>query len=58
MFYCRAVHKHVNLVDLVKTLEYMNVFTIQCLLAKFSVDTAENEPLKVCKKKPEVRNRS
>ena len=24
------------------------------LLAKFGFDTAENEPLKVCKKKPEV----
>ena len=36
----------VHLVDLVKSFHT----SIQYLLAKFGFDTAENEPLKVCKK--------
>ena len=30
---------------------FKRVFSIYYLLAKFGFDTAENEPLKVCKKK-------
>ena len=40
-----AVHKHVHLVDLVKSFQ-----TSICFCAKFGVDTAENGPLKVGQK--------
>ena len=40
------VQQRVNLVDLVKSFES----NIYYLLAKIGVDTAENEPLKVCQK--------
>ena len=39
-----AVQKYANLVDLVKRISNEH------LLAKIGVDTAENEPLKVCQK--------
>ena len=45
------MQKHVNLVDLVKSFQT----SIQYLLAKFGVDTAENGPLKVCQKIAKVR---
>ena len=48
----RAVQKHVNLVDLVKSFQtsiyYFSLFTTKVVLAKFGVDTAEKGPLKVC----------
>ena len=40
-----AVQKHVNLVDLVKSFP-TNIFNY--FVAKFGVDTEENEPYKVC----------
>ena len=48
------VQKRVNLVDLVKS--FLNLlfepdsYSNEDLLANFGVDTAENEPLKVCQK--------
>ena len=42
-FEVRAVQKHVNIVDLVKS----SPTSIYYLLANIGVDTAENEPLKV-----------
>ena len=46
------VQKRVNLVDLVKSFQT----SISFLLAKFGVDTAENEPLKVCQKFAKNKN--
>ena len=45
-YWIPKVQKRVNLVDLVKSFQT----SIWNLLAKFGVDTAENEPLKVCRK--------
>ena len=52
------MQKHVNLVDLVKSFLSMSLFlnllfetdsySNEYLLAKFGVDTEENEPHKVC----------
>ena len=43
----QKVQKHVNLVDLVRA---SDPNSNEYLLAKFGVDTAENEPLKVWRK--------
>ena len=54
------VQKFVNLVDLVKSFQFLSMslflnllfeqdsYSNEYLLAKFGVDTAENGPLKVC----------
>ena len=45
------MQKHVNLVDLVKSFPtlFQRVFTVYYFVAKSGVDTAENEPSKVCR---------
>ena len=46
-----VVPKYANIVDLVKSFQKsIYVYSSIYLLAKFGVDTAENGPLKVCKK--------
>ena len=47
MFECGAVQKCVHHVDIVKSFQSIQT-SIQCLLAKFGFDTADNGPLKVC----------
>ena len=65
-FECWAVQKRVDLVDIVKSFQtsILNIlfetdsYPNEYLLAKFGVDTAENEPLKVCQKLAESYNNS